>query len=127
MTCEGLWRVNAETDPACIHGWEFRQIYEPLSAKSRRKTSASGAKTARKELSCLVETWLIGHYFLNKMANKKEVLAKIKKLLGLSVCIAITIGNNVTLKISAANINKQPIATQSLDKPDIAVSPLSFL
>ena len=55
-------------------------------------------------------------YFLVRMANKKVVLAKIKKLLGLSDLAEIIIGIEVTLKITATNIRRQPITTRSLDK-----------
>ena len=54
------------------------------------------------------------NYFLNKIASKKEVLAKITKLMGLSDLVATTIGNNVILNTTPTNIKRQPMTINNL-------------
>lgn len=61
------------------------------------------------------KSFVILPYFLNKRANKKEVLAAITKLIGLIRHVAIVIGQDVSLETTPTNIKRQPITTNALD------------
>ena len=63
--------------------------------------------------------------FLNKIANKKQLLAIIRRLIYLMGREAITIGNHVILKTTVDNIKIQPTAINILDK--FVISPPFFL
>ncbi len=54
-------------------------------------------------------------YFLSKRANKKAVLAAIRKLLHLMNCEAIIIGQDANFEITPIDTKRQPITTNTLD------------
>ena len=56
-----------------------------------------------------------GYYFLNKRANKRAVLAAIRKLTELMKRAAIIIGQDANFEVTPVNINRQLITTNTLD------------
>ena len=61
-------------------------------------------------------------YFLRRIANIKEVLAKIRRLLALTTRTTAGLTSAIPFKTIAAAIKRQPMTTKNLDEFVICIS-----